>query len=254
MKPLVENALSVARNQVGVREEPPGSNTGRMVSQYLSSVGLAPGYPWCAAFVYWVIEFAGWVLRMTELPFIRTASCEMIRRWAEENDLLRSHPVPGDVFLYVASGRASHTGFVTSVNGVRFTTIEGNTNLGGSREGIGVFQRSRPLSGPYQFVRWGDLLPDGSDWTWALNDKPLGEMTLIGGRGYVPVRLWGQALGFQVGWDGDAQAPTIDSEILPVQVALRDGTALAPLRDLAELAKLTVTTDDAARIARVTRP
>ena len=38
------------------KEEPKGSNTGSMVNQYLSSVGLKPGLPWCAAFVYYIFD------------------------------------------------------------------------------------------------------------------------------------------------------------------------------------------------------
>jgi hypothetical protein len=36
-----------------------------------------------------------------------------------------------------------HTGLVERVLGGRLVTIEGNTNGGGSREGIGVFRRNR---------------------------------------------------------------------------------------------------------------
>src|SRR5439155_18370375 len=35
-----------------------------------------------------------------------------------------------------------HTGLVEQIAGVRLATIEGNTDLGGSREGIGVFRRT----------------------------------------------------------------------------------------------------------------
>ena len=45
-------ALGVARTQIGVREDPPGSNNGREVAAYLDAVGLPPGNAWCAAFVW----------------------------------------------------------------------------------------------------------------------------------------------------------------------------------------------------------
>jgi hypothetical protein len=32
-------------------------------------------------------------------------------------------------------------GFIEKVEGERLTTLEGNSNLGGSREGVGVFRR-----------------------------------------------------------------------------------------------------------------
>ena len=47
------SSLKIATSQLGVQEEPRGSNDGPEVSQYLKAVGLAPGYSWCMAFVYW---------------------------------------------------------------------------------------------------------------------------------------------------------------------------------------------------------
>jgi ABC-type sulfate transport system substrate-binding protein len=51
--------------------------------------------------------------------------------------------VPGMVFFIDTGGTTGHTGFVADVIGGTLVTIEGNTNNGGGREGIGVFQRSR---------------------------------------------------------------------------------------------------------------
>ena len=55
---LAQAALRHAQEQVGVSEEPPGSNMGDEVEGYLSSVGLNGGAAWCAAFVYWCVEKA----------------------------------------------------------------------------------------------------------------------------------------------------------------------------------------------------
>lgn len=51
--------------------------------------------------------------------------------------------VPGMVFYIDTGGTTGHTGIVADVVGGTLVTIEGNTNDGGHREGIGVFQRSR---------------------------------------------------------------------------------------------------------------
>jgi hypothetical protein len=48
---------------------------------------------------------------------------------------------PGHIFVIDTGGGAGHTGLVLEVSGGKLITIEGNTNDGGSREGIGVFQR-----------------------------------------------------------------------------------------------------------------
>jgi hypothetical protein len=51
------------------------------------------------------------------------------------------------IFILATSGGAGHTGLVEAVEGQYLVTIEGNTNEGGSREGIGVFRRtSRKIS------------------------------------------------------------------------------------------------------------
>jgi hypothetical protein len=39
-------------------------------------------------------------------------------------------------------GGAGHTGLVVGIQSGKLVTIEGNTNDGGSREGVGVFQRT----------------------------------------------------------------------------------------------------------------
>jgi len=162
MKPLVIKALDVARSQVGVREVPLGSNAGPAVERYLASTGTPKGSAWCAAFVNYCIEEAAHKLGARE-PWIRTAGCDEIKSWARRNKVLFERPEVGDVFLHFSPGDdADHTGFVTSVANGYFGTVEGNTNNGGSREGIGVFSRKRPVSEAYRFVRWANLVEAGS--------------------------------------------------------------------------------------------
>ena len=59
--PLISEALVIASSQIGVKEQPLGSNRGPQVDQYLESVGLNPeegSFPWCAAFLYWCFDHA----------------------------------------------------------------------------------------------------------------------------------------------------------------------------------------------------
>src|ERR1044071_3753890 len=105
--------------------------------------------------------------------------------------------------------RACHTGFVTGVNGTQFDTWEGNTNLAGGREGIGVFQRTRSNNDRFCFVRWAELAPDvaGGGGGGGEDDGPSYELFVGGskkalcsmpireGRALCPVRLWGENLG-----------------------------------------------------------
>ena len=151
---LAAAALAVARGQVGVREQPPGSNRGPQVDVYVSNVGPGLlGQPWCMAFVYWCFTQAANQLGIANTA-PRTAS--VIASWRKAPHVAGARIVtaaearrdparvtPGMVFYIETGGGHGHTGFVADVVDGRLVTIEGNTNDGGSREGIGVFIRSR---------------------------------------------------------------------------------------------------------------
>lgn len=257
MKELVEKALQVAESQLGVLEE--RGNRGPRVEAYLRSTGIGPGNPWCAAFVYWCIDRAAGELEQPN-PFLRTAYCPTIASWARQHDLLEAMPKAGDVFLHYASVagtfRACHTGFVTRVSGAGFGTIEGNTNLDGSREGIGVFDRSRTNSDRYRFVRWDRLVQEPGDETYALflNDQFLWNLPVRSGRSLCPVRKWGERLGFEVEWNPEKQVPLFDGHEVRTEIVLLDGTAYAPIRDLVESAGLTLRVDVPGHRVDVRRP
>jgi len=151
---LVQACLSAAASQVGVMEDPPGSNRGPQVDQYLRSVGVNPStgsYPWCAAFVYWSFERAAARVGAAN-PVVRTAG--VLNHWnkAGESGARRILPEellddfsllkPGLIFIMSTGGGKGHTGLVEDFRDDRLITIEGNTNLPGDREGVGVFRRT----------------------------------------------------------------------------------------------------------------
>ena len=137
-------ALAEARRRIGVRERPPGSNSGPEVDAYLRRVGLGPGHFWCLAFVYYCVDEAA-RKRRTRNPLPKTASCSRLYRWAKANGRLVTQPEPGDIFLCIGGETGHyHAGFVEGpVRGEHFPTVEGNSNAEGSANGIGVFRRSR---------------------------------------------------------------------------------------------------------------
>jgi hypothetical protein len=57
--------------------------------------------------------------------------------------------VKGDIVVFTFS----HIGIVHSNNGAIITTIEGNTNAAGSREGVTVARKQRSLSIIKSFIR-----------------------------------------------------------------------------------------------------
>ena len=159
LSPLVERTLGIAAAEVGVMEVPPGSNRGPRVDEYLESVGLDPSedsYPWCAAFVYWSFQKASTQLG-DENPCVCTAG--VLDHWnkAGQAGATRLSPKaiiddfsllkPGLIFVIDTGGGKGHMGLVEDFRDDRLITIEGNTNLPGDREGVGVFRRtSRKLS------------------------------------------------------------------------------------------------------------
>lgn len=142
---LLEKAVEIANSQIGVREQPIGSNAGPEVEKYLASVHLSKGNPWCMAFVYYCFEEASKTLT-TPNPLIRTGGCLMQWNSTKAKKITaitaKSNPslvIPGAVFIIDHGSGLGHTGIVKEVNNGYITTIEGNTNNTRSREGIGVF-------------------------------------------------------------------------------------------------------------------
>lgn len=248
--PLIQSTLEIARSQIGVQETG-NTNTGPQVDRYLASVGLDPGNPWCAAFAYWCSTRAAAQANVSN-PLPRTGSCEMIRAWAREHDLLRDTPNQGDLFLrvgYVASEgviRAHHAGFVDEVTAATFTTIEGNSNEEGSSDGYEVAHNIRAVSRGLTFVRWSLLCGQAPTWVLVGPDgRTWWSVPLVDGRAICPVRQWGEQLGFKVEWNAADQAVIFNGQELPAELLFRDGKAWAGVRDLATAAGLKVTPDEA---------
>ena len=64
-------------------EQPPGSNRGPKVDQYLTAVGLNPAggsFAWCAAFVYWCFRKASEELGVPN-PAVKTAGALDVWNW-----------------------------------------------------------------------------------------------------------------------------------------------------------------------------
>ena len=171
--PLLERVLEVAASQIGVMEQPLGSNRGPKVDEYLRAVGLNPAtgsFPWCVAFVYWCFERAARDLHRSN-PMIKTAgvldhwnraSDQRIPRLSLQKALSRPALVkPGLVFVIDTPppGGGGHSGLVERVEQGKLVSIEGNTNDGGSREGIGVFRRFKRKIGEINkgFIDYSNL-------------------------------------------------------------------------------------------------
>ena len=126
--------VEIAKTQIGYMEGP------RNDTKYGSWYGL-PNQPWCAMFVSWCARQAG-------VPLDVLRNCAIAAPDPGYFDIpfydgLEYTPQTGDLFF---TKTFSHVGIVYHTDGDYFYSIEGNTNLDGSSEGVGVFLRTRKIS------------------------------------------------------------------------------------------------------------
>lgn len=151
---LGTSSLKVAITQLGQQEKPLGSNWGKPVQDYLASVGIGFPASWCMAFVYWCFQQNDYTnTPLGKNPLVKTGG--VLRAWNEADKKYRvTEPQPGDIFIMDFGKGLGHTGFVEKTDGTFIYTIEGNSNDTGSREGIEVTRKQRPIKKIKGFLRY----------------------------------------------------------------------------------------------------
>lgn len=142
-----------AESYIGVRETT-GNNDGEKVGYFLSTTGLGEGYAWCVAFLNAIHEECN-------LPTPNKGAWSPAWFPPERTIYITRKsegitPQPGDVggIYFKSKGRIAH-GFLIQEWGDKIvTTIEGNTNKAGSREGDGVYRKRRLKKQIYKVSRW----------------------------------------------------------------------------------------------------
>jgi hypothetical protein len=135
-----EQVLDRARSQLGVVENPAGSND-VLYSDWYGTRG-----PWCAMFVSWCTYMEGLPLpATTEKGFAYTPAGA---QWFQHHGRWTSTPAKGHVVFFDFPGddirRISHVGLVEDVEpDGTVVTIEGNTDERGGRTGGKVMRRRR---------------------------------------------------------------------------------------------------------------
>jgi len=152
---FIDHLVHIATQETGT-EEVDGTNCGPRVNQYKAATNLPPDepWPWCAAFVCWCVKEALKAAGIQETKGFkrpRTAGAWDLANWSRrQDDSTQTKRSPGtdiqrgDIICFTFS----HTGIATSgpdLNGY-FTTIEGNTDGEGSREGGAVLEKRRHIS------------------------------------------------------------------------------------------------------------
>lgn len=160
---LPAEIIRIATAEIGTAEID-GSNCGPRVNEYKASTWLdsTKPWPWCAAFVCWVVQQALIAAGVTETATFkrpRTAGAWDMERWSREQDDTtqtkkphRGDIAPGDIVVF----RFSHIGFAVSApdNAGYVLTIEGNTDGQGSREGGAVLRKRRHVSAIRSRIRF----------------------------------------------------------------------------------------------------
>lgn len=144
-KTIGERAVRLAIRQKGYREQ--GGPDCNKFSRYFGH----RCQPWCADFVSWALDAAGH--QNKQLPWDNPSLVTSIYAWGKKHRSLVEAPRPGDIFL-IRNKRASHAGFVVSVQASRgtFTSIEGNTMRGKDRRLLWVWSHRREMK-RFKFVR-----------------------------------------------------------------------------------------------------
>lgn len=156
--------LKIASEQLGIRET--SKNQGAGIAKFWEATWYPDGYknrePYCAAFVCWVVAEAmrrGYALGLTEATRPKSPAVKDWIPWAQKASsgaLVfgvgdRDHkPDDGDIVVFTFS----HIGIVAGpLSNGYFPTVEANTNGAGSREGDGIYAKSRASSLARAFIR-----------------------------------------------------------------------------------------------------
>jgi hypothetical protein len=131
--PAGQAILNAIRPEVGVAEQPPGSNDSPRIAQYRQATAGSGVGPWCAYFVSWAARQAGVPLGDQGQGFGRV---DDVMAWAQKTGKALpagSTPAAGDLIVW-----DEHIGVVESVDpDGAIHTIEGNSSDQVSRRTYG---------------------------------------------------------------------------------------------------------------------
>jgi hypothetical protein len=146
---LLAAALRIAAGEEAsrVRERPRNSNRGPHVEQYSPAPGSGRGSRGAALSFTGALDEGARSENRTN-PMVKTAGCldHWSRAKAKGANRIPGHQAvndpslvrPGMKFIMDYGSGAGHSGFIEAMSGGLLTTIEGNTDESGTREGGGV--------------------------------------------------------------------------------------------------------------------
>jgi|ERR1019366_202397 hypothetical protein len=153
---MTSGVIKIAESLLYIREKT-GNNDHPMIDKMLDYLGLPHHLSWCLAFCLWCFHSA-----FNPMPYPKIARCSTFLERVESQpwkyEVFSSEDVawgikkvtPGTIMIFSHSkvnGKNNWNGHAAlvmeQVNPRLFKTIEGNTNAAGSREGDGVYKKTR---------------------------------------------------------------------------------------------------------------
>lgn len=130
---LRKELLEIAESQVGVRELT-GNNDGPEIKEYLKSVGLKEGYPWCVAFVVWChlqISYDFPIPNTAWSPSLFTSNVVYHKFHKRISEWIPRGGEVGGIY-YTSKKRVAHALIIEKKFSKHYHTYEGNTSLLGA--------------------------------------------------------------------------------------------------------------------------
>lgn len=121
-----QKMVALAQREIGVKEEPMGSNDGARIKEYRTATAGSGVGPWCAYFTSWLAKSAGAPVGEAGQGF---GSVDALYAWAQRTGKAVQNgpgvkPNPGDLIVW-----DEHIGMVESVDADGTVhTIEGNSS------------------------------------------------------------------------------------------------------------------------------
>lgn len=137
-----EKILELARDEIGTKEVPAGSNRVKYNTAYYGREVSGASLHWCAVFIWWLFQQAG----APELYFggEKTAYCPALLHHHRSQKVADGYK-PGDIIFFNFQGdfNTQHVGICESFDGTYITTIDGNTGEWNEANGGAVMRRKR---------------------------------------------------------------------------------------------------------------
>lgn len=151
----IDKIIAIAKGYKGQEEIQPNLGFRDTVfDAKMKSVGFYRSASWCAFFVRLVLKEAYADAVAIETYLLKYASPSTHEMWANfrasKEVITGQVPKLGSVVVWQeGSGTNGHTGIVVAVNGNTFTSVEGNTNGAGGREGYRVWANNHTVGLPH---------------------------------------------------------------------------------------------------------